>query len=288
MTYSIAARDPETGDIGVGVQTHQPSVGAIVPWIDPLVGAVATQASVNPKFGPQGLALMKSGLNAERALKGILATDSGSSHRQVALLPCAGPPAVHTGTDCIPFAGHQTGEHYSVQANMMLRDTVPAAMAAAFEAATGHLAERILAALEAAQGEGGDIRGSQSAAILVRRPGPFDFTWDLRADNDAHPNARLRELVHMRLAERIIEQAIADAPTPERLAAAFESANRLAPSDEQTFWFALSGLNGALKDAGAAAELLVPLFERAPQWKELLHRLDQPELATLKGRFPRR
>src|SRR6185312_15902457 len=184
MTYSIAARDPETGDIGVGVQTHQPAVGAIVPWVDPLVGAVATQASVTPRFGPQGLALMKSGLDAAHALRGILATDSGAAHRQVALLPCAGPPAVHTGADCIPFAGHQTGEHYSVHANMMLRDTVPAAMAKAFETATGHLAERILAALEAAQAEGGDIRGSQSAAILVRRPGPFDFTWDLRADND--------------------------------------------------------------------------------------------------------
>jgi uncharacterized Ntn-hydrolase superfamily protein len=287
MTYSIAARDPETGDLGVGVQTHQPAVGAIVPWVDPLVGAVATQASVNPRFGPQGLALMKSGLDAAHALRGILATDSGAAHRQVALLPCTGPPAVHTGEHCIPFASHQTGEDYSVQANMMLRDTVPAAMASAFEAAKGHLAERIMSALEAAQAEGGDIRGSQSAAILVRRPGPFDFTWDLRADNDPNPNGRLRQLINIRLAAGIIEQATKTAPTPAGLATAFETANRLAPSDEQTFWYAVSGLNGALDDAGAAAELLAPLFASAPQWKELLHRLEDPRLQALKSRFPR-
>ncbi|MGH2633051.1 MAG: DUF1028 domain-containing protein [Tepidiformaceae bacterium] len=287
MTYSIAARDPETGDIGVGVQTHQPAVGAIVPWVDPLVGAVATQANVNPRFGAQGLALMKSGLDAARALQGILATDAGAGRRQVALLPCAGPPAVHTGDQCIPFASHLIGEHYSVQANMMLTETVPAAMAAAFESATGHLASRILAALEAAQAEGGDIRGSQSAAILVRRPGRFDYTWDLRADNDPNPNARLRELVNIRLADQLIERAVANEPGAQSLAMAFESANALAASGEQTFWFALSGLNTALRDVDGAAQLLEPLFARAPQWRELLHRLDQPELAALKLRFPR-
>ena len=204
-----------------------------------------------------------------------------------ALLPRSGPPAVHTGDHCIPFASHQAGEHYSVQSNMMLRETVPAAMAAAFEAATGHLAERIMSAMEAAEAEGGDIRGSQSAAILVRQPGPFDFTWDLRADNDPNPNARLRELINIRLAAGIIDGRSPTRPTAGTLATAFEKANRLAASDEQTFWYAVGGLNGALDDADAAAQLLAPLFASAPQWKELLHRLEDPRLVVLKTRFPR-
>ena len=287
MTYSIVARDPATGDLGIGVQTHQPAVGAIVPWIRPLVGAVATQASVNPHFGPQGLALMESGLDAATALKGILATDEGAGRRQVALLPQFGPPAVHTGTNCIPFAAHQTGEHYCAQANMMRSEGVPAAMSAAFEAATGHLAVRIMAALEAAQAAGGDIRGSQSAAILVRRPGPFDYTWDLRIDNDANPNARLRELVNIRLAAAVLDHRAEDAPTLDVLLADFETANRLHASDEQTFWFAVQGLSGAGGATDRAAALLAPIFDRAPQWKDLLHRIDIGGAAPLQQRFPR-
>jgi uncharacterized Ntn-hydrolase superfamily protein len=233
------------------VETHQPSVGAIVPWIKPGVGAVATQSFVNIAFGPQGLALLESGLPPERALAAIVAGDDMPGRRQVAVLSSSGQVAVHTGENCIPFAGHRMGEGYSVQANMMLRDTVPDAMAAAFEGASGHLAQRILAALDAAQDEGGDIRGCQSAAILVRTPGhDLDFHWDLRVDNDPHPLAKLRELVNVRLAGRVLDMvteggsALAE-DQAERLRlyeAAFERADRLAPSDEQTFWYAVTGL----------------------------------------------
>lgn len=283
MTYSIVARDPETGDLGVGVETHQPCVGAIVPWVRPGVGAIATQSFASIAFGPQGLALLETGLPAERVIAALIAGDDMPGRRQVAVLPAAGPPAVHTGDSCIPFAGRHTGEHYSVQANMMLNDTVPKAMAASFESATGHLAQRILAALDAAQAEGGDIRGSQSAAILVRAPGSgLDHQWDLRVDNDPAPLVKLRDLVNIRIAGRELSRATADG-SREALEAAFAEANRLAPSDEQTFWFAVTGLAQAHGDVDAALDRLQPIFDRAPRWRELLLRLELPGLEPLKA-----
>jgi len=128
MTYSIVARDPQSGALGVGVQTHQPSVGAIVPWVKAGVGGVATQSYANPNFGPQGLALLQTGLDPEHTLAALLAGDTDPEVRQVAIVDAAGHVAVHTGSACIPFAGHRTGEGYSVQSNMMLNDTVPGAM----------------------------------------------------------------------------------------------------------------------------------------------------------------
>jgi uncharacterized Ntn-hydrolase superfamily protein len=291
MTYSIVARDPESGALGVGVQTHQPAVGAIVPWVKPGVGAVATQSFANLAFGPQGLALMESGLPPERALAAMIAGDDMPGRRQVAVLAASGEVAVHTGGQCIPFAGHRIGEGYSVQANMMARDTVPDAMAAAFEGASGHLAERILAALDAAQAEGGDIRGSQSAAILVRSPSnPLDFQWDLRVDNDAQPLAKLRDLVNIRRAGAalgVVDESHPSLPADagERLRAfeaAFERANGHASSDEQTFWYAVRGL-APLGENERALELLAPVFERSPQWRELLMRLELEGIDGLKG-----
>lgn len=282
MTYSIVARDPLTGELGVGVQTHQPCVGAIVPWVRAGVGAVATQSFANIAFGPQALALLESGLDATRALAAIIAADHMPGRRQVAVIAATAAPAVHTGDNCIPFAAHQVGEHYSVQANMMLTDRVPPAMAKAFESATGLLAVRILRALEAAQGEGGDIRGSQSAAILVRAPGPLSSTWDLRIDNDPAPLAKLGQLVDIRLATARLD--FEGKQEPSAMLAAYEGAHALNPWDEQTFWFAIDSLAGY---PDRAAELLAPLFERAPQWLELLHRLDMPGAQPLKARFPR-
>jgi uncharacterized Ntn-hydrolase superfamily protein len=288
MTYSIVARDAEEKLLAVGVQTHQPCVGAIVPWIRPGVGAVATQSFANIAFGPQALALLETGLPAERAMAAIIAGDDLPGRRQVAILPASGPPAVHTGDGCIPFAGHRTGEDYSVQANMMASDTVPDAMAKAFEAATGHLAERILAALDAAQGEGGDIRGCQSAAILVRGAGNgLDYAWDLRVDNDPAPLARLRDLVNIRLAGQVLDAAEEEArgldPGQARplLERAFARANALAPHDEQTFWYAVRGI-APLGDVAGALALLEPIFARAPQWRDLLGRLELPEAAELR------
>ena len=287
MTYSISARDAATGALGVGVQTHQPCVGAIVPWVKVGVGAVATQSFANINFGPQGLALMEEGLPAGRALAALLAGDDMPARRQVALIDDTGAAAVHTGADCIPFAGHVIGEGFSAQANMMTNEGVPEAMAAAFEAAQGHLAERIMAALEAAQAAGGDIRGSQSAAILVREPGPRASTWDLRIDNSATPLLDLRTLLNIRMAGRLLPSFTTpqSAPLEEALAAHAE-ASRLYPSDEQTFWFAVNGLV-AMGHDDEAVHLLEPLFEKAPQWRELLHRLTLPGAVALQSRFER-
>ena len=287
MTYSIVARDPETGELGVAVQTHQPAVGGIVPWVKAGVGAVATQSFANINFGPRGLALMDSGLGAERALAAILAADTMPGRRQVAFLAAGGPPAVHTGEQCIPFAGHRLGEHYSVQANMMLKDTVPDAMAEAFERADGRLPERLLAALEAAQGEGGDIRGMQSAAMLVRGPGPLDATWDLRVDNSHEPLADLRRLVELRLLASALTIPPDGSPSSKDLFKQLDGARQYSPPDEELFWFAIEGVWGRAKDMDAAAELLMPIFARAPQWLELLHRLDLPEAKPVQERFPR-
>lgn len=295
MTYSIVARDPKSGEFGVGVQTHQPCVGAVVPWVKPGIGAVATQSFSNIAFGPQGLALLESGLDSERALRALIAGDDLAHRRQVAIVDASGKAAVHTGFGCIPFAGHQVGENYSVQANMMLNDTVPAAMARAFEASSGLLVSRILVALEAAQAEGGDIRGSQSAAILVHAPGNgLDIHWDLRVDNDPRPLAKLRELVHIRLAAGLVRGMLREGKAPqtpeERRKAAiddFEKAQALAPSDEQLFWFAVQTLNDQFGEIGEAARLLEPLFARAPQWRELLHRLPTLERREILKRLPR-
>ena len=287
MTYSIVARDAETGELGVGVQTHRPAVGAIVPWVKAGVGAVATQSFSNINFGPQVLALLESGLEAQAAVTAVIAADTMPTRRQLGVISASGQTAVHSGDACIPFAGHRTGANYSVQANMMLTDRVPAAMAAAFEAADGPLAVRILRALAAAQAEGGDIRGMQSAAILVRAPGPLSSTWDLRIDNDPLPLQRLSQLVDIRRAEALAAPPEAgSSPDLDQLFARYEEAMLLDPADEQTFWFAVRSLS-AVGEVDRAASLLEPLFARAPEWLELLHRLEMPEAEPLKQRFPR-
>src|SRR5262245_30498038 len=168
-TFSIVARDPATGELGVAVQSHWFSVGSVVPWAEAGVGAVATQSFVLASYGPKGLALMKSGKSASEALDELVKADAGEDVRQVAMVDARGRVATHTGARCIDVAGHHAGAGYSVQANMMLNDRVVPAMAKAYEAAQGPLAARLLAALEAAQEAGGDIRGQQSAALLVVR-----------------------------------------------------------------------------------------------------------------------
>ncbi|MEO6045522.1 MAG: DUF1028 domain-containing protein [Tepidiformaceae bacterium] len=287
MTYSIVARDAETGELGVGVQTHRPAVGAIVPWVKAGVGAVATQSFSNINFGPQVLALLESGLEAEAAVVAVIAADTMPARRQLGVISASGQTAVHTGDACIPYAGHRTGANYSVQANMMLTDRVPAAMAAAFEASDGPLPLRILLTLEAAQAEGGDIRGMQSAAILVRGPGPLSATWDLRIDNDAEPLRKLSELVDIRRAEALAappeEGSNADA---DMMFVRYEEAMLLDPLDEQTFWFGVRGLS-VVGEIDRAVMVLEPLFARAPGWRELLHRLAMPEAEPLKARLPR-
>src|SRR6185295_2337315 len=176
-TFSIVCRDPATGELGVAVQSHWFSVGSVVPWAEAGVGAVATQSFVDPSYGKNGLDLMRAGTSAPDALKMLLAKDSSRDVRQVAMIDARGRVAAHTGAKDIPAAGHIIGTNFSVQANLMLNETVWPAMAKAFTSAKGDLADRMMAALDAAQSAGGDIRGRQSAALIVVTGKPTGKPW---------------------------------------------------------------------------------------------------------------
>ena len=285
-TYSIVARDQETGEMGVAVQSHWFSVGPIVPWAEAGVGAVATQSLVDPAYGPLGLALMRTGRTAPEALRSLLAGDEGRAVRQVAMIDAAGRVATHTGDRCIAAAGHVTDEEhqFSVQANLMLGEEVWPAMAKAYREATGDLADRMLAALEAAQSVGGDIRGKQSAAIIIvaaQSSGKpwVDRTFDLRIEDHPHPVQELKRLVqlqraylHMNAGDAAMEDA--DFETASREYAAAET---LAPDIvEIPFWHAVT-----LASSGEVEKSL-PIFKRVfarePIWAELVPRLVDAEL----------
>lgn len=268
MTYSIVAHDPESGQMGVAVQSHFFSVGSICPWPEPGVGVVATQAMAEVSYGPLGLALLRAGKSPDEALRALLAVDDGAARRQVAVVDAGGAVAVHTGEQCIPEAGHHEGDGYSVQANMMERPTVWDAMAEAYEAATGDLADRMLAALDAGEAEGGDIRGRQSAAlVVVEATGrPWERAYDVRVDDDPDPLADLRRLLDMQRAYRTGRHGPAMGPNPELL-----------------FW---EGVRLAAEEGPEAArQVLARAYEQDGRWAELLRRLpaagllpDDPEL----------
>ena len=210
-TYSIVALDEETGQLGVAVQSHWFSVGSLVPWAKAGVGAVATQSFVKVDYGPQGLALMEESVSAEDALIQLLNEDENAEVRQVAMIDINGKVAAHTGENCIWAAGHQTGKNYSVQANLMENETVWPAMAVAFEKAKGDLADRLLAALEAAEAEGGDIRGRQSAAMLIVTGTPTGIPWkdvvlELRIEDHPDPLGELKRLVRIHRAYQYANQ----------------------------------------------------------------------------------
>ena len=212
-TYSIVARDPATGEMGVAVQSHWFSVGSVVPWAQAGIGAVATQSFVDPAYGPLGLELMRAGKSAPAALNALVSTDEDKAVRQVAMIDAEGRVAAHTGSRAIFAAGHHVGKQYSVQANLMEKPTVWPAMAKAFESAEGDLAERLLCALEAAQAEGGDIRGRQSAAIVVVRAVSTGKPWedrlfDLRVEDHPNPVAELRRLVRLQRAYQKLNEGV--------------------------------------------------------------------------------
>jgi uncharacterized Ntn-hydrolase superfamily protein len=226
-----------------------------------------------------GIALLEQGYGAEAALKALIAGDDRPQVRQVALVDKDGKVAVHSGSGCIPYFGHRTGQHYSVQANMMAKDTVPAAMAAAFEKSSGHLAERMMAAMEAAQAEGGDIRGSQSAAMIIYGSDPkphwANRVLDLRVDESKDPISELRRIVNMRLADIRSDAGdeLAKSKDLAGMQAKYAEARKMtSDSTEMTFWQALVlADNHNLIDEARA--LLQPLFKSEPQWEELLRRL---------------
>ena len=283
-TYSIVARDPATGELGVAVQSHWFSVGAVVPWAEAGVGAVATQSFVDPSYGKLGLDVMRAGRTAPEALAGLLAADAASGVRQVAMIDAQGRVAAHTGDKCITAAGHVVGENFSVQANMMEKDTVWPAMAKAFQEAKGDLAERMLAALEAAEAQGGDIRGKQSAALIVVSGKSTGRAWadrkfDLRVEDHPVPLKELRRLVTLQRAYNLMNEgdlAIERKDTDAALKA-YSAAEALAPGNaEMVFWHAVSLVNVGKVDE--AVPLLQKTYKADPRWKELLKRLPKSGL----------
>lgn len=285
-TYSIVARDPETSEMGVAVQSHYFSVGPIVPWAEPGVGAVATQAMVDVSYGPLGLELMGKGKTAQQALKALLASDKNSSLRQVAMLDANGIITNHTGERCIPEAGHLKGKDYSVQANMMLNDRVWPSMAEAFEGGKGDLAERMLQSLEAAEEAGGDIRGKQSAAILIVRGEKPRKMWegrimDLRVEDHPEPLKELRRLVKLHRAYQHASRgdlAMEEKNVYEALSE-FRAAEGLAPRNQEIrFWHAVSLVNaGRIEDA---VLIFKKIFESNQNWAELVPRLSKVDMLS--------
>jgi uncharacterized Ntn-hydrolase superfamily protein len=271
----------------VAVQSHYFSVGPIVPWAEPGVGAVATQSLVLVDYGPNGLALMRQGLTAHQALDSLKRADSNPDVRQVAMVDAKGNVSAHTGSKCIPDAGHQTGEQFSVQANLMAKPTVWPAMAKAFREGKGDLAERMLLALEAAEQEGGDIRGRQSAALLIVRAQPTGKVWldrvmDLRVEDHPDPNTELRRLVRLRRAYNLEDQGdnfIAEGKPKEALTAYAEAA-KLAPEVvELQFWAAVSMYQNGQEEE--ARTIFKRVFEAEGQrWVDLIPRLAKVGLFT--------
>lgn len=285
-TFSIVARDSVTGDIGVAVQSHWFSVGSLVTWAEAGVGAVATQSFVDPSYGPLGLELMRAGKTAPQSLAGLLASDPGKDVRQVAMVDAHGNVAVHTGARCIQGAGHSSGKGYSVQANLMLNDRIWGAMAKAYESASGPLAEKMLAALDAGQAAGGDIRGRQSAAILIVRGTSTGRPWadrlmELRVEDNPEPLQELRRLVrlhraydHMNSGDLAVEHNDVDAALRE-----YGAAEEMFPDNlEMKFWHATALVNAGR--TGQSLPIFRTVFSRDPNWVTLVPRLPAAGVLT--------
>ena len=283
-TFSIVARDPDTGDIGVAVQSHYFSVGSVVPWAEPGVGAVATQSLVEVAYGPKGLDMMRTGRTAKQALRQLLDDDQYREVRQVAMIDARGEVAVHTGSKCIPAAGDTTGDGFSCQANLMSNERIWPAMARAYSTAKGDLADRLLAALEAGQKAGGDIRGEQSAAIVIVKGKASSRPWadrimDLRVEDNPHPIAELRRLVGLWRAYKTSDEGdalITEGKVEEALAAYAEAARLDPANDELIFWQAATLWKlGREKEA---TPLFRKVFARDRRWVTLVPRLVNADL----------
>jgi uncharacterized Ntn-hydrolase superfamily protein len=291
VTYSIVARDPDTGELGVAVQSHWFSVGPIVPWAAPGVGAVATQANAEVAYGPRALALLREGADAQQALDQLLDEDPGAAGRQVAVLDATGRVAVHTGEACIPFAGHATGEGVSCQANIMSSERVWPAMLEAFGSSNESLTLRLLAALDAAERAGGDLRGRQSAAILVvpAEGEPWRTRLSLRVEDHPDPLPELRRLIRLGDAYALASRAdeLVNEGRHDEAAELYGRASELAPDNhELRFWAGLGAAQGGDLDAGVAK--VREAIAQHPGWRELLERLPPqvaPSAAAVRGRL---
>lgn len=285
-TYSIVAFDKSTGELGVAVQSHWFSVGSIVPWVEAGVGAVATQSFVEPSYGPLGLELMRAGKSAEDSLAALLKADKNEASRQVGMVDARGKVAAHTGKNCIPEAGHFIGDGFSCQANLMLKNTVWKAMARAFETTKGELVDRLLAALEAAEQEGGDIRGKQSAAVIVVKGKSSGVWWkdriyDLRIEDHPNPVPELKRLIRLNKAYNHMnkgDEFLTENKVAEAVKEYTEGMEIYPDNPEMIFWPAVT-----LASSGKVEESL-PLFKKVfaidPNWAVLLPRL--PKV----GQFP--
>jgi uncharacterized Ntn-hydrolase superfamily protein len=287
-TYSIVARDENTGEMGVAVQSHWFSVGTLVSWGEAGVGVVATQSFVNPAFGPDGLNLMKEGKSAQDVLELLIKADDGRDVRQLGILDKNGNTAAYTGSRCVPFAGHISGTNYSVQANMMASETVWGAMEKAFlDSKKLPLAERLMAALEAAQAEGGDIRGKQSAALLVVRAESTGNIWedrvvDLRIDDHENPIEEMKRLLkvhrayeHMNKGDLEIEHGNINKAVEE-----YGAAEKMFPDNlEMKYWHAVTLANAG--EMEEALKIFKSVFLIDKNWYTLTPRLIKPELLTV-------
>lgn len=282
-TYSIVAYDSATGEFGAAVQSHYFKVSDVI-WVEAGVGAVATQSLVDFAYGPLGLAMMKNGKSAKQALDGLLASDSSFQVRQVAMIDRNGVVATHTGNKCIAEAGHQVGKFYSVQANLMRNNTVWGAMAQAFEKTKGDLAERMMAALEAAQKEGGDIRGMQSAAMVVVSGKPTGMIWkdrtiDIRVDDSPLPLLELRRLLNISRAYRHMDRGDEYITDKKFDSANFEyaTAAELAPGNpEILFWHAQTLVMAG--EIERALPIFKEVFKADSSWRTLVPRLVNSDL----------
>ena len=274
MTYSVVARDPESGAFGVAVQSHYFSVGAVVPWVEAGVGAVATQSFAEISYGPLGLERMRNGETADVALAALVAADAREATRQVGMVDREGRAAVHTGAGCVAHAGHRAGPGWTVQANMMLNPTVPDAMAEAFTSPSGDFLDRLLGALDAAQAEGGDIRGQQAAALLVSAAEPGSpKVLRLQVEDHEQPLVELRRLIGLHRAYKEMSIAEDAAQTGDFAAVipAMDRALALAPENtEVNFWH--GGMLTMFGDPRGRPELDAFLAAR-PDWRELIRRL---------------
>jgi uncharacterized Ntn-hydrolase superfamily protein len=280
-TYSIVARDPASGQMGVAVQSHWFSVGSIVTWAEAGVGAVATQSFVDPGYGPRGLELMRQGVSAAAALKQLVAADPQPDGRQVAMVDARGRVDAYTGKNAIAAAGHLVGNQFAVQANMMANDTIWPSMKSAFEQASGDLADRMLAALEAAERAGGDIRGRQSAAILIvaakgtGRPWVgADRVFDLRVDDAPRPVEELKRLIRLQRAYGHANRGdeLMTGKNVEAALGEYAAASRLAPEIlELPFWHAVT--LASIGREAEAAPIFKAVFAKEPIWAVLLQRL---------------
>lgn len=279
-TFSIVARDSVTGEMAVGVQSHWFSVGALVPWGKSGVGVVATQSFVNPAYGPKGLELMEKGKSSTVALKELVSKDEGKEFRQVAFLDASGRAAAFTGEKCVESAMHHVGDNFSVQANMMLNDDVIPAMKKAFnENSKLPLAERVVKALKAAQEAGGDIRGKQSAALIVVGANKVENSWedkkiDLRVDDHPNPLVELERLLKVARAYEFMNKGdlAMEAGDVTDALLQYGKAEHLFPENlEMKFWKAVALANS--KRLKEAIPVFKSIFAEDENWREMTLRL---------------